>query len=59
MKKEIIINDHKWEFVQNEIGYYNVLFYEYYSSCGWKFLSKDENYTKEAIEFMQSELLEG
>lgn len=56
MEKEIVRNDHKWVIKENERGLYDITFYEYYISCGWRKLSKDINYTKEVIEIIIGEL---
>lgn len=46
--KTIIKHDHKWDIILNEYGYYDVLFYEL-TNNEWRLLSRDYNYTKEAI----------
>lgn len=58
MKKEIIKNDKKWLFIEQENGNYAIEYQEYHKSCNeWVKISKDKNYTKETIIEIQKEML--
>lgn len=50
---EIILKqdkDHKWVAIPSDRkGYYNIKFYEYYESVGFKLLSVDKDYYTEEI----------
>lgn len=44
-------NGRKWDiFKDNEL--YSFIYSEYFASCGWREVSEDTNYTKEALELM-------
>lgn len=50
MKEFILDKDHKIEVEPNKYGDFIVKFYEYYTACGWRYLSS-ELYDKESFEW--------
>lgn len=53
MKVRTIIdkeNGRKWDIYKGTDGLYSVIYAEYFSSCGWREMWEDINYTKEAVE---------
>lgn len=63
IKKEIILNDRKWEFIlQDEKSYtgedlYIIKYSEYFKSCDtWRFVSQSDRNTLEVVKIIQNDI---
>lgn len=58
--KAIVDNEmgKKWEIIKNGL-LYSIKYYEYFESCGWRFLFSEADYTKDAIEYYFDISLDG
>jgi hypothetical protein len=44
-------NGQKWEIFKESENNYFYKYYEFISQCGWKFVTGEDSYTKDAIEW--------
>ena len=47
--KTVIDDDGKWEVYLNDNGLYDVKYYEYFSSCGYRLVYEDPGFCKEVL----------
>ena len=41
----------KWVIYQQDNGLYACIYYEWFSACGWRYVSRDENITAGALNY--------
>ena len=42
----------KWEVYEEDNKHYKYIYYEFYSQIGWRKITEEKNFTKDAIELL-------
>ena len=42
----------KWEIYEEDNKHYSYIYYEFYSQIGWRKITEEKNFTKDAIEWV-------
>ena len=44
----------KWEIYEEDNKHYRCIYYEFYSQIGWRKITEEKNFTKDAIELVMA-----
>lgn len=44
----------KWEIYEEDNKHYRYIYYEFYSQIGWRKITEEKNFTKDAIELVMA-----